>query len=62
MKDVTGKLPDKGAWAALNFGGNAFGHLAFDISLDDLWIFDNPDDSPEAYDKSLRPGQQPTAH
>ncbi|MDQ7837658.1 MAG: hypothetical protein RDU59_04095 [Thermodesulfobacteriota bacterium] len=53
MRDVTGKLPVKGKWRELHIGGNKYGSFTNDFSMDELWIFNSPDDSPEQY--GLRP-------
>lgn len=49
MYDLTGRLPEKRKWKKIYIGGNKYGVLTNDFSVDELWIFDDPDDSPENY-------------
>jgi hypothetical protein len=48
LTDVTGKLPaptDK--VGNIHIGGNAYGAYTSDFTIDELWVFDDPEDSPE---------------
>ncbi|OGF44507.1 MAG: hypothetical protein A2452_12760 [Candidatus Firestonebacteria bacterium RIFOXYC2_FULL_39_67] len=50
LTDVTGKLPSGIAeekWSDIHIGGNKEGSDTGDFSIDELWIFNDPNDSPE---------------
>ena len=50
LTDVTGKLPAPADNVGdIHIGGNKYGAYTSDFSIDELWIFDDPDDTPEKH-------------
>jgi hypothetical protein len=50
LTDVTGKLPaPEDKVGEVHVGGNKFGAYTSDFSIDELWIFDDPSDTPEKH-------------
>lgn len=58
MHDKTGKLPDQGSWGTIYMGANKYGDFGMDVSFSELWIFDDPDDSPEKHGLKMKKGKE----